>query len=174
MNSLVQALIFLIQTISGFLAALLLLRFYMQVFRVSFNNPLGQIVLPLTSWLVMPIRRLIPSILGFDTASFLLAFSVKLAEQTAIFLLLNFPLNVYLAKYAAIAFLRQHLYLLIFALIVQAILSWVAPFSPIREPIFRLTAPLLNPIRRILPKTGMLDLSPFILLILLQALLIAL
>jgi len=56
------------------------------------------------------------------------------------------------------------LFILIFA---RIILSWVNVGSyEIRDLVYRLTEPLLAPIRRILPATGGLDLSPMILLIL--------
>lgn len=64
----------------------------------------------------------------------------------------------------AINILYYALIILIFA---RIILSWVNVGSyEIRDLVHRLTEPLLAPIRRILPATGGLDLSPMILLIL--------
>lgn len=55
--------------------------------------------------------------------------------------------------------------------IVKVILSYfMSPYHPIRETIDRLVEPLLDPIRRILPQTGMIDFSPLVLIILLQVL----
>jgi YggT family protein len=55
--------------------------------------------------------------------------------------------------------------------IVKVILSYfMSPYHPIRETIDRLVNPLLDPIRRILPSTGMIDFSPLVLLILVQLL----
>ena len=42
------------------------------------------------------------------------------------------------------------------------------PFHPIRQALDRIVRPLLEPIRRLLPPVGMLDFSPFVLLILVQ------
>ncbi len=51
-------------------------------------------------------------------------------------------------------------------IIVHVILSYfMSPYHPIREMVDRLIEPLLSPIRRLIPKTGMFDFSPLILLI---------
>jgi len=53
--------------------------------------------------------------------------------------------------------------------IVNVFLSYfLSPYHPIRENLDRIINPLLNPIRRLLPQTGMIDFSPFILLVLVQ------
>lgn len=53
--------------------------------------------------------------------------------------------------------------------IVQVALSYfMAPYHPVRQALDNLVEPLLNPIRRILPQTGMLDFSPLVLIILVQ------
>jgi YggT family protein len=60
--------------------------------------------------------------------------------------------------------------ILLIAVLIRAVLSWVNP--PWDQPIFRLlveiTEPILAPIRRVLPRVGMFDLSPLIALIVLQ------
>jgi len=51
---------------------------------------------------------------------------------------------------------------------VQVILSFVmSPYHPVRQTIDRIVQPLLDPIRRVLPQTGMLDFSPMVLIIVL-------
>ena len=53
--------------------------------------------------------------------------------------------------------------------IVQVALSYfMSPYHPVRQAIDRLVEPLLAPIRRLLPQTGMLDFSPLVLIILVQ------
>lgn len=59
--------------------------------------------------------------------------------------------------------------LLTLLVIAHTILSFfVTPWHPAREFTGRLVEPMLSPIRRILPPVGMLDFSPFVLIILLQ------
>ena len=54
------------------------------------------------------------------------------------------------------------------ALILQAVLSWVNPYSPLAAPANQLTRPLLDPIRRIIPTISGIDLSPLVAILLLQ------
>ena len=59
--------------------------------------------------------------------------------------------------------------LLSIIVIVDAVLSFfMSPFHPIRQALDRIIYPLLAPIRRVLPTIGMVDISPIILLILIQ------
>ena len=71
-----QILRFLLDTVFGFFVFVLLARFYLQLLRAPFRNPLGQFVTALTNWLVLPARRLIPGMFGLDLASFLLAWLI--------------------------------------------------------------------------------------------------
>jgi len=55
--------------------------------------------------------------------------------------------------------------------IVDIILSYfMSPYQPIRQTLDRIVEPMLRPIRRILPSTGMIDFSPVVLIILIQVL----
>jgi len=49
----------------------------------------------------------------------------------------------------------------------RALMSWIDPRveRPISQFLFSLTEPVLAPIRNVLPRTGMLDLSPLVLLL---------
>ena len=53
-------------------------------------------------------------------------------------------------------------------LIVYALLSWTQTGSPVAAVVERLCAPLLRPIRQIVPLVGGIDLSPLVLLVVLQ------
>lgn len=54
-------------------------------------------------------------------------------------------------------------------LIAYVVLSYfMDPYHPVRRTVNQLVDPLLNPIRRLLPQTGMLDFSPLVALILVQ------
>lgn len=56
-------------------------------------------------------------------------------------------------------------------IIVYVVLSFfMSPYHPIRQTVDRLVEPLLAPIRQILPRTGMIDFSPMVVLILVQVL----
>ena len=73
--------------------------------------------------------------------------------------------------YALRALLRLAIYIVIGALIVQAVLSWVNPYSPLAAPAHQLTRPFLDPLRRFIPPISGIDLSPLVAILLLQTLL---
>lgn len=174
-----QAGLFLLDTLVGFLSFALLLRFYMQAFRVSFRNQVGSFVVQLTNWLVMPLRKLLPGLLGLDLASLLPAYLLQALLLFAVFSLRGALASVATGDLlllifwqAALATLRISVYLLIGALILQAVLSWVSPYSPIAQPLAQLTRPFLDPIRRLVPPIAAIDLSPLIAILLAQLVLI--
>ena len=176
-----QILQFLIETLASFLVFLLLARFHFQWLRVPFRNQVGEFILTLTSWLVLPARRVIPGLAGLDLATLFLAWMVQAGTLGLLFALRGQDFSAEPGFSAGIVgciaifdLARYSVYLLVFALIVQAVLSWTSPYSPLRaffEPIVR---PFLRPIRRRLPLVSNIDLSPLVLLLLLQVLLIPL
>lgn len=59
--------------------------------------------------------------------------------------------------------------LLIWVVIASVLFSYIlSPYHPVRMAIDRLVEPLLSPIRRILPATGMIDFSPLVLIVLIE------
>jgi len=170
-----QILSFLLETFFGLFVIVLLARFYMQAFRASFHNPIGGFVLALSNWIVLPARRLVPSIAGFDLASL---FAAWLAETVLLYLLFslkNFDFGnapgialVLLFLLALFELARISIYLLIGAVILQALLSWVNPHTPLAPMLDALTRPFYRVYQRLLPPIGGIDLSPLFLLVLLQ------
>src|SRR5688572_17677621 len=110
----------LIETAFGFFIFLLLLRFYMQLLRAPFRNPIGQLVTALSNWLVLPARRVIPGLMGIDLATLLLAWAAEITMLLLLFWLRGFSLAsapgiaaVVLLGLAALELVRYSLYLLI-------------------------------------------------------------
>ncbi len=174
-----QAIVFLLNAVASFFCTLFLLRFMMQALRVSFGGQLGGFVMTLTNWAVKPLRRIIPGIGGFDLASLFAAFMLQLLLAGLLIGASGQPLvadsltlGLMVGWFAVRSLLRLIVYLFIGALILQAVLSWINPYSPLAAPINQLTRPLLDPVRRILPTISGIDLSPLVVILLLQALLI--
>jgi YggT family protein len=176
-----QILRFLLDTALGFFVFVLLARFYLQLLRAPFRNPLGQFVTALTNWLVLPVRRLIPGMFGLDLASFLLAW---LTEALLLFLLHvlragggggapGLVLGVFFSL-ALLELARFSLYLLIGVILIQAVISWVNPYAPLAPLFNALTGPFLRPFQRLIPPIGNVDLSPLFALVAAQLLLIPL
>ncbi len=172
-----HALMFILNAVISFFSILFLLRFLMQVCRVSFSSQPGDFVVRLTSWAVRPLRRVIPGMGGFDWASLLPAFGLQLLlgilmlvfsgiapEETSSAI----PLVLMMAVRGV---LRLTVNIFIGALILQAVLSWINPRSPLAAPVWQLTRPILEPIRRVVPSISGIDLSPLVAILLLQVLL---
>ena len=171
----------LVDVVAGFIVFLLLARFLFQWLRVPFRNPLGEFVLAATNWMVVPARRIVPAFAGLDLATLILAW---LAQGLALCLLYTIRgwdfgsapgiAAGVLALLAVLDILRYNLYILVFAVVVQAVLSWVSPYSPAAPILDPMTRPFLRPIRRFVPPLANVDMSPLVLFVLLQVLLIPL
>ena len=159
---------FLIDNVVAFFVVLLLARFHFQWLRVGFRNPLGEFILATTSWIALPARRVIPGLAGLDLATLLAAWLLRGLGLWALTALVGAePSALAIAAVALVDLMRFSVYLLIFAVFLLAILSWVNPHAPVAPVFDAIARPFLRPIRRILPPLGGVDLSPLVLLLLL-------
>lgn len=172
-----QALVYVLETLVSLFALAALTRFYAQAFRASFRNPIAEFTLALTDWAVKPLRRVVPSIGGLDTASFLVAWLTLIILWGVILTIMGAASLVnplfwpVLAILALVKLIKLSIYLLIAVIVVQAVLSWVSPYHPVRPFFDTLSKPFLRPFQRVVPLVGGVDLSPLLLIIILQVLL---
>jgi YggT family protein len=172
-----QALKLLLDTAFGLLTYSFLLRFAMQWLRAPFRNPAGQAVTALTDWAVKPLRRVLPGFRGVDWSTLLLAWLAQFLWLLALALVVgragvDAAALVTLALLAGVELIKAMLWLLIIVVIAQAVLSWTAPDGPLAGVLNALTFRFLTPIRRVIPPIGgTLDLSPLILIVGVQILL---
>ena len=171
------ALSFLLTSLASLLTLLFLLRFFMQLFKAPFKNLLGQMVISLTDFIVKPTRKLVPSLGKIDLSTLLLAFLTQLLLNICLLKLRGLPFSIEehsawpnLICLGLIGVLRTSLDLFFYALMLQVILSWVNPYTPITDVLNSLTKPILAPIQRILPTASGIDFSPMVALILIQML----
>lgn len=176
-----QILHFLLETVFGFFVFVLLARFYLQLMRAPFHNPLAQFVTALTNWLVLPARRFIPGLFGADLSSFALAWLIEALLLLLLYLLRGGGfaggLGTVIGGLLSLSLLelaRFSLYLFIGVILIQAVISWINPYAPLAPLFNALTAPFLRPFRRLIPPIGNVDLSPLFALIAAQLLLIPL
>jgi YggT family protein len=171
-----DALRFLINIVFGLIVYAVLLRFLMQVLRAPFRNPLGQAVAALTDWAVKPVRRVVPGYRGYDWASLILAWFFQALWLTALFAvgtgIASGAIAGLIAVLAIVELIKAALWIIVVAVFVQAILSWVAPDGPLAGVLNAMTFPLLRPVRRVIPPLGgVLDLSPLIVIVIAQLIL---
>lgn len=165
-----QALWLLLETVGSLLATACLLRAYMNRIGMGARNPIGQFVVAITDWLVRPLRRLVPAGGRADWASIAGAFVIAVALALFFVSLFTggFPSPGVALLLAFFWLVKWSLWLLTALVIVQAVLSWVNPHAPIAPAVSALTQPFLGPIRRIVPLIGGVDLSPLVLILLIQ------
>lgn len=172
-----NALAFLVDVTLGLYIFAVLLRFLFQLVRADFYNPVSQAVVRITNPPLSRLRRHIPAIGGIDSASVLLLVALQsLALWLKFFLLGHPPAVAGILVGALAALLAKAIYVIIGALLILVVASWVAPgsYSPLLSLADDLVRPIVRPVRRRLPDLGGLDLSPMVVLVILQLLMMLL
>lgn len=178
MNAVSQILALLSDTILGLLVVALLLRFYLQLVRAPFSNPIGQSIIKVTNFMVRPARRILPSISKFDFPTIVCAYIVEFVMLSILLILraglesFNISAVILIAITSLMKLFTTTIYMLMFALVVDALMSWFSPFHPLRGTVGAFVNPILVPIQRVMPRLGGLDLSSFVAFLGLQVLLI--
>ena len=167
-----QALYFIVKTLTQLFLLLLLLRFWLPLLRADFRNPVAQGILRFTSPLIVPLRRVLPSIGRLDTATVLVAFVVQFLVVVVLLAILGVtagPLAIAITSLIELAILSLNLFF--FVILIRIVLSWVAPanYNPVTALLHTLSEPILRPFRRLVPSIGGLDISPIFAIVLLQA-----
>jgi len=175
MKMLIQIVNLLLQVFISIVAGACLLRCYIQWLGTNLGagqmRSIGSYLFPLTNWIILPIRRVIPSLGRFDTASFLAAYVLVLGKTMILSWIAGLiPLTVSSLIFTLIELVDLSISGLIWLVLASVILSWISVGSQIQYLISTLVEPLLNPIRRVIPNLGSLDLSPLALLLILQIL----
>lgn len=179
-----NAILFLLQTLLGLFTLAFLLRFYFQLTKVSFQNQAAQAIVTLTNFAVKPMRRLMMALrnLGIpkiDVSTLLLAYISQLILTVCSLWLKGFPLliagsSIWLTilTVTLLGVISMSITIFLYAVLIQAVLSWVNPHTPIAPILDKLTNPILNFLRKFIPMAGNIDLSPLAFIITAQLLLI--
>lgn len=173
---LIDILNFILYYAAHFYISVLFLRFLMQLFRADFHNPMAQLVLKLTTPVLKYPRRIIPGWKGMDISSIIISFIIMLLYLAFKYYIArdiaglpqSFELSSIKFIASAVIQLIYHFHIIyIFALILQAIISWTqtGAYNPVSSILHSITSPFLNPIRKKLPQDTGIDFSPLILTI---------
>ncbi|MDP4613405.1 MAG: YggT family protein [Limnohabitans sp.] len=164
-----QMMSLVLDVVAGLVAGTCLLRLWMQRQRISFHQPIGRFVFALTDWLVLPLRKGIPSWSAWDLSSLAGAWLVKLVQVVLLWLLSGGAVPWAMLPWLSLLSLAQLVVSALSALVlVYAVMSWISPGSPMYDLVTRLAEPLLRPFRRVVPLIGGIDLSALVLLLALQ------
>ena len=168
-NYLNEPLVFLVEILFGIYITVVMLRFFFQLLRADFYNPVSQAIVKITNPPLRILRRIIPSIGKIDTSSLVLMLVLQYVSFILIMLIVGAKFLPVTLLYLSLVELFNHAFnIFIFAIILLAILSWISsphhhnPLAPLLE---QLTRPIMRPARRLIPPTGGIDLRPMIALI---------
>ena len=162
---------FLIQTIFGLYLVAVMLRVLLQMARADFYNPVSQFLVKVTNPPLIPLRRIIPGFMGIDFAAIVLMIAIKAVEIFLLVLIKGVSISIIGLVVISIAeLLRLLVNVYFFAILIQVVISWVNPgtYNPVVSLLYSINEPLLGRARRLIPPISGFDLSPIVVIILLQ------
>ena len=177
MSSVQQIALFLVDTLMTFYILFLIARAILEASEADFYNPISQSVYTVTQPVLRLVRLAIPVKGVWDIGCWLLIYIMRVSELFLIALIqgISWPMELLLkvAAFQVVEWLIQFYAIAIFAL---AIASWfVRPATMVQNPVLSLlnhiVAPLIAPVRRLMPNVGVIDFSPLVVLLALYILL---
>ena len=172
-NYLANPLEFLITTLFSLYILAVMLRFILGAVGADFYNPVSQFLVRITNPLLVPLRKVIPSVGKFDTSAILLMLILQVISLGLVVLIRGIdvsPLTLLVVATGELVMLTINVFM--FAIIIQVILSWVNPgnYNPVTGLLYSITSPVMRPIQRVIPPISGIDLSPLVAIIGLQVL----
>jgi len=155
-----EAIIYLLRFAFDALLMILIMRVWLQWAKADFYNPLSQFIVKFSNPLVVPMRRIIPGLGGLDLSTIILAYIVASLKFFTLAALSGESLGVLSFYIGLLVLIKQAGFLLFVIMIVMAVMSWVVQgYNATLMVLSQLTEPFLNPLRKIIPNMGGLDLS---------------
>lgn len=158
----------MIQTLFGLYLVAVMLRFLLQMTRADFYNPVSQFLVKVTNPPLIPLRRVIPGLIGIDMAAVVLLLVIQAVELVLVGMVQGFSLGIPGLLVLTVAeLLNVLLNIYFFTILIQVILSWVNPggYNPAIALLYSLNEPILSRARRIIPPISGFDLSPIVVFI---------
>ncbi|HBR98192.1 MAG TPA: YggT family protein [Gammaproteobacteria bacterium] len=175
-----NALNFLLTTLFDLYIMVVAIRFLMQVTRADYHNPISQFVVKATNPLLIPLRRFVPGFAGTDIAALVLCLLLILLKLM-LFKVMGFgdyfggkgihlalANGVQIAALSVISLIELFFNVFIYSIVILAILSWIPSsggYNPVQSVLYSLTSPVLNPLRKVIPPIGGLDISALVAII---------
>lgn len=172
-ESIRAGLLFLINTLFDIYLFALIVRIILVYIGSNYFDPLTQFIVKLTDSVVKPIRRFIPNVRRLELSSMVLVLTLELIKFLLIsFLSFGFPDILGLFMLAIFDSIKLVIETFFYAILLQAILSWFQPNSPMNFTLAKITAPIMRPLHRVIPNIGGIDITPIPAMIILQLLII--
>lgn len=168
-----NAFMFLLNTVFDLYLFVITLRIILVWVKANYFLPTTQFIVKLSDFIVKPLRRFIPNVGRVELASVVLLLTLEIIKFIFICMLsFGFPTVLGLLVLAFGDAIKMFLETFFYAILIQAIISFVQPNSPLYFIIRQITSPIMQPLQRIIPPVGGFDITPIPALILLQLLII--
>lgn len=167
------ALIYLVQAVFDIYLFVLVIRLVLAWISADYTHPVTQLIVKLTNPLVKPLRKYIADYRKLETSTFVLLLLIDLVKVSIISLLkytLTNPFGLLVLMTADI--IQLFLQTFSYAILIQAIMSWIQPGSTMNSLLYQFTSPIMRPLQRYIPLVGGIDITPIPAIILLQLLVI--
>jgi YggT family protein len=173
-----SGLVYLIQSLVDLYLMVVALRLAMQWVRADFRNPIVNFVISVTDPLIKPLQKMLAPMYKIDTATLVVFMAIQAGVIVALTSLtcLVMPDAITLLWLAIIRAIRLILNVYFFVIFAYVLMSWIAPagYNPsltmLNNMLRELAQPVLQPVQRLIPTIGGLDLSALFLLLGLGAL----
>ena len=151
--------VFLIDILLHLYMTALMLRIILQWVRADFYNPVSQFIVKITNPPVKPMRKIIPGLWGIDMATLVIVLLLSLLKTVVVYG--PVPVEILIIK-ALIETINLSLSIFLYAIIIQAVLSWVNPdpYNPVIGLLNSITWPILKHFKKLIPNMGGFDISP--------------
>jgi YggT family protein len=171
-----EAIRYIVDTLLWLLTLAFMLRLMFQLVRADFRDPMADAIVRITSWLVMPLRRVLPPIGKVDTATVVAVLLVVCFRSFVLIALSGLQINdvELFLRITLIDVVRLVLNIYFFAMLLYALTSYVSPggYAPGVRLLAQLCEPILKPVRKIIPPIGQIDFSVLWVSIIIGALLV--
>ena len=163
-TSVFNAMIYIVNAFTSLYLLFLLLRFWLPIIRADFRNPIAQGIFRLTSPLIAPLRRLLPSIGKIDTASIFISLIFQFLTILLLLYISGRSFNsLQILSSSIIRLIMLSINIFTFAIFIRVLMSWLSPpgyYNPITSIAISLSEPLLRPLKKVIPILGGMDLTP--------------
>lgn len=168
----------LLEHISNILVMIFLVRILLQLGQADFHNPISQFIHKFTAPVLNPLRKIIPDMGRFSTASFVVAmviitlkffvistvFAQLPPKAMALGVIVGLMMKGAPAMGGLVMITTNMLLILFLGLMIASFMSG-GRYSPGVAFLYQVTRPILRPVQKIIPPiAGSIDLSPMIIL----------
>ena len=169
------ALLFLINTVFDLYLFILVVRMVLVYVGSNYYDPITQFIVKLTDFIVKPLRRFIPNIRRAEIVTLILIILLEVIKFLLISTLsFGFPNFLGIILLAMGDILKLFISTFFYAILLQALMSWIQPASPMNRVLYQFTSPIMYPLQRVVPLVNGIDLSPIPALLGLQLIIILL